>query len=83
MNKNNEIISAHKRDEFFICAYHVKNPNNLKQYLMITKTQYTILIVMKAISDRLLLQLRQIYLKQNHKFTIKLLIIIICIQNPK
>jgi hypothetical protein len=30
MNKDNEIVSAHKPDEFFICAYHVKNPNNLK-----------------------------------------------------
>jgi hypothetical protein len=30
MNKDNEIISGHKPDEFFICAYHVKNPNNLK-----------------------------------------------------
>jgi hypothetical protein len=30
MNKDNEIISAHKPDEFFICAYHVKNPNNFK-----------------------------------------------------
>jgi hypothetical protein len=30
MNKDNEINSAHKPDEFFVCAYHVKNPNNMK-----------------------------------------------------
>src|SRR5215208_1427421 len=30
MNKDNEINSAHKPDEFFVCAYHVKNPNNIK-----------------------------------------------------
>ena len=30
MDKENEIISSHKLDEFFICAYHVKNPDNLK-----------------------------------------------------
>ena len=28
MNKDNEINSAHKPDEFFVCAYHVTNPNN-------------------------------------------------------
>jgi len=38
MNKENEIVSASKPDEFFVCAYHVKNPNNLNQYLLITKT---------------------------------------------
>lgn len=38
MNKDNEIVSAHKPDEFFVCAYSVKNPNNLNQYLLITKT---------------------------------------------
>ncbi|MGI9012542.1 MAG: hypothetical protein ACR2F1_15335 [Nitrososphaeraceae archaeon] len=30
LNKDNEINSAHKPDEFFVCAYHVKNPNNIK-----------------------------------------------------
>jgi hypothetical protein len=30
MNKDNEINSAHKPDEFFVCAYHVTNPNNIK-----------------------------------------------------
>jgi len=30
MNKDNEINSAHKPDEFFVCAYHVKNPSNIK-----------------------------------------------------
>ena len=28
MDKDNEIVSAHKLDEFFVCAYHFKNPNN-------------------------------------------------------
>ena len=28
MNKDNELNSAHKPDEFFVCAYHVTNPNN-------------------------------------------------------
>ena len=28
MNKDNEINSAHKPDEFFVCAYHFINPNN-------------------------------------------------------
>ena len=32
MDKDNEIVSAHKPDEFFVCAYHFKNTdnNNLK-----------------------------------------------------
>ena len=30
MNKDNEINSAHKPDEFFVCAYHVENPSNIK-----------------------------------------------------
>ena len=30
MNKDNEINSAHKPDEFFVCAYHVENPMNIK-----------------------------------------------------
>jgi hypothetical protein len=30
MNKDNEINSAHKPDEFFVCAYHVTNPNIIK-----------------------------------------------------
>ena len=30
MNKDNEINSAHKPDEFFVCAYHVENPVNIK-----------------------------------------------------
>jgi hypothetical protein len=30
MNKDNEINSAHKPDEFFVCVYHVKNPSNIK-----------------------------------------------------
>ena len=28
MNKDNEFVSAKKPDEFFVCAYHYKNPNN-------------------------------------------------------
>ena len=28
MNKDNELNSAHKPDEFFVCAYHFTNPNN-------------------------------------------------------
>ena len=28
MNKNNEINNAHKRDEFFVCAYHFTNSTN-------------------------------------------------------
>jgi hypothetical protein len=64
MNKDNEIISAHKPDEFFICAYHVKNPNNLKS---ISDDNQNLVNYFdcnegdKAISNRLLLQLRQIY----------------------
>ena len=27
-NKNNEFVSADKRDEFFVCAYHYKNTND-------------------------------------------------------
>jgi hypothetical protein len=30
MNKDNEINSAHKPDEFFVCAYYVENPSNIK-----------------------------------------------------
>jgi hypothetical protein len=30
MDKDNEIVSAHKPDEFFVCAYHIKNTNNIK-----------------------------------------------------
>jgi hypothetical protein len=30
MNKDNEINSAHKPDEFFVCVYHVENPINIK-----------------------------------------------------
>jgi hypothetical protein len=30
MNKDNEINIAHKPDEFFVCAYHVENPSNIK-----------------------------------------------------
>ena len=30
MNKDNEINSAHKPDEFFVCAYHIENPINIK-----------------------------------------------------
>ena len=30
MNKDNEINSAHKPDEFFVCAYPVKNPSDIK-----------------------------------------------------
>ena len=29
MDKDNKIVSSHKLHEFFICAYHVKNPDNL------------------------------------------------------
>ena len=56
-------------------------------YLMIEEIKinchmFLIVIVMK-ISNQLRVQLNQVYLKQSHKFTIKLLVIIICIQNPK
>ncbi len=41
-----------------------------------------ILIVMRELSNQLEVQLNQVYLKQSHKFTIKLLVIRICI-GPK
>ena len=30
MNKDNDINIAYKPDKFFVCAYHVENPNNIK-----------------------------------------------------
>ena len=35
MNKDNEFVSASKPDEFFVCAYHFTNTNNIMITMMI------------------------------------------------
>ena len=52
MDKENEIVNAGKPDEFFVCAYHVKNADT--KVTSHKQGVSNILTVMKAIYDLLL-----------------------------
>ena len=83
MNKDNEIVIAHKPDEFFICAYHVKNPNNLKSISFDNQNLINYFDCNEGDIQSTTSPTKLSLFKINPKFTIKLIHIIICIQNPK